>query len=59
MANTKKFKTDRTMRKGIKRSQRAKLKAVEATLTPADRRTLRKEPQGTRKYLAEKAAADG
>lgn len=56
MANTKKL-TDRTMRKGVKRSQRKALKALETTLTPTDRRTLRKEPQGIKSYLAAKAAA--
>ncbi len=56
MADTKKF-TDRKMRKGVKRSQRKALKAASQALTGKDRRALRKEPQGIRAYLAEKAAA--
>ncbi|MFT7622839.1 MAG: hypothetical protein ACI9WU_002014 [Myxococcota bacterium] len=55
MADTKKI-TDRNMRKGIKRSQRRNLLKVAEQLTPRDRRQLRKEPQGTRAYLAAKAA---
>ena len=53
MANTKKF-TDRAVRKGIKRSQRSALKALRETLSPTDRKSLRKEPMGLRKYLATK-----
>ncbi len=53
MANTKKFKTTRTMRKGIKRSQRAELKTLFGTLTGDERRKLRKEPKGLRKFVAE------
>ena len=56
MANTKKF-TDRAMRKGIKRSQRKRLQTLANTLTPADRRKLRKEPQGIRSYVAATQAA--
>lgn len=52
MANTKKF-TDRAMRKGVKRSQRKSLKAVKASLTLTERKTLRKEPMGVRKFVAE------
>ena len=58
MANTKQF-TDRKMRKGIKRSQRKKLKAIKAGLTPTERRQLRKEPQGIRAFIAEHRNADG
>ena len=52
MANTKKF-TDRAMRKGIKRAQRKSLKAVKASLTLAERKSLNKEPMGVRKFIAE------
>ena len=57
MANTKNWKSDRAMRKGIKRAQRKALSALRAGLSPADRKKLKKEPMGIKKYLAEKAAA--
>ena len=57
MANTKKLKTNRPMRKGVKRAQRRALKAVGATLTRAERRKLRKEPMGVRKFVKESRAA--
>ena len=61
MANTKNVE-DRNLRKSLKRSQRTRLKAVEATLTLAQRRKLRRtrkeEFVGTRAFLeAEKKAA--
>ena len=52
MANTKSV-TDRAMRKGIKRSQRKRLKALAETLTKKERASLRKEPMGIRKFIAE------
>ncbi len=52
MANTKKF-TDRAMRKGVKRSQRKSLKAVKGSLTLTERKALKKEPMGVRKFIAE------
>lgn len=47
----------RAVRKGTKRAARKKLKALGRTLTPGDRRTLRKEPQGVKTFLAGKAKA--
>jgi len=53
MANTHAFKDNRSMRKGIKRSQRKALKALKYTLTNVERRQLRKEPQGIKAFVAE------
>ena len=52
MANTKSI-TDRAMRKGIKRSQRKRLKELFGTLNRKERAALRKEPTGVRKFVAE------
>ena len=52
MANTKSI-TDRAMRKGIKRSQRKRLKELFGTLDRKERASLRKEPMGVRKFVAE------
>lgn len=53
MANTKKI-TSRTMRKGIKRSQRTKFKAVYESLSPSDRKKFNnsEEKVGLRQFLA-------
>lgn len=60
MADTKKIK-DRDLRKSLKRSQRTRLKAVEAGLTLAQRKKLRRvrkeEFVGTRAFLAAEAKA--
>ncbi len=41
------------MRKGIKRSQRKRLKELFGTLSRKERAALRKEPTGVRKFVAE------
>ncbi len=61
MANTKQIK-DPSLRKSIKRSQRRRLKAVEASLTLQQRRKLRRNRKeefvGTKAFLeAESRAA--
>ncbi len=61
MANTKKIE-DTSLRKSIKRSQRRRLKSVEASLTLEQRRKLRRNRKeefiGTRAFLdAEQKAA--
>lgn len=60
MANTHKF-TDRNLRKSIKRSQRARLKAVNFELTREQRAKLRRirkeEFVGLRAFLAAEAKA--
>ena len=58
MANTKNLKENRAVRKGVKRSQRRRLKALRYTLTPAENRQLRKEPMGLRKFVAEVRTAN-
>ena len=57
MANTKSI-TDRAMRKGIKRSQRKRLKELFGTLSRKERANLRKEPTGLRKFVAENQKAE-
>ena len=57
MANTKSI-TDRAMRKGIKRSQRKRLKELFGTLNRKQRASLRKEPTGLRKFVAENQPAE-
>ncbi|GMV41691.1 MAG: hypothetical protein AMXMBFR64_34070 [Myxococcales bacterium] len=53
MADTKKFES-RTMRKGIKRSQRRKFKAVYEALSPDQRKKFNhsEEKVGLRQFLA-------
>ncbi|MFT5429936.1 MAG: hypothetical protein ACI9OJ_000609 [Myxococcota bacterium] len=61
MANTKNWKEDTSMRKGIKRAQRKALGTLHASLTPAERKKLKKEPMGIKKFIAltRKAAEEG
>jgi len=58
MANTKNWKENSAMRKGIKRAQRKKLTALRATLTPTERKKLKKEPMGIKKFLAATRKSD-
>lgn len=53
MANTKKIES-KTMRKGVKRSQRRKFKAAYTAMTPSDRKKFNhsEEKVGLRQFLA-------
>ena len=50
--NSKKWKENPAMRKGIKHAARKRLAKVYASLTREERRALGKEPMGVKKFIA-------
>ncbi len=50
--NTKKWKSNPAMRKGLKQAARKRLATVYASLSREERRKLEKEPMGIRKFIA-------
>jgi hypothetical protein len=57
--NTKKWKSNPSMRKGLKHAARQKLADLYGTLTREERRKLKKEPMGIKKFIATERKAVG
>ncbi|MBT9554382.1 MAG: hypothetical protein IV100_00080 [Myxococcales bacterium] len=57
--NTKKWKSNPAMRKGLKHAARTKLAEVWGSLDRVQRRKLKKEPMGVKKFLETSKKAEG